>query len=236
MAKRFTATDKWADPWFCNLPTADKLFWIFILDNCDHAGIWKINWKLVSFHIPEFIYKHEHFSDRIIEINTEKMFVQKFVDYQYGSLNSDNRAHASVIAILEKEGILDKFQGKEAPSKDLPSPCLAHKDKDKDMYLYSSLPLKGDARGKTEYSQEFLSFWSSYPKKVGKGAAWKEWQRERPPIETCIKTLEWQKKSTDWTKEGGKYVVDPERWIKRRRWEDEPTGGISTQPVRMFHG
>jgi len=102
--------------------------------------------------------------------------------------------------------------------------------------LSSSLPLKGDARGKVEYSSEFLSFWSSYPKKVGKGAAWKEWQRERPPIETCLKTLEWQKKSTDWTKEGGKYIVDPERWIKRRRWEDEPTGGTSTQPARMFHG
>jgi len=71
------------------------------------------------------------------------------------------------------------------------------------------------------YSTEFLKFWEAYPKKVGKGSAWIEWQKIPPPLAQCLKTLEWQKQSRDWTKEDGKYIVDPERWIKRRRWEDE---------------
>ena len=50
MAKRFTATDKWGDPWFCGLSVSDRMFWIYLLDACDHAGIWQVNWPLVSFY------------------------------------------------------------------------------------------------------------------------------------------------------------------------------------------
>jgi hypothetical protein len=77
-------------------------------------------------------------------------------------------------------------------------------------------------KDKREYSEEFELFWKNYPKKVGKGSSWLEWKKEKPDIDVCLKTLSWQKISHDWTKENGKWIVDPERWIKKRRWEDEP--------------
>ena len=80
-----------------------------------------------------------------------------------------------------------------------------------------------------EYSEDFLAFWAAYPKKVGKGAAWTEWQKLTPPIQRCLITLSWQKVSEQWTKENGKYILDPERWIKRRHWEDE-NSNIQPQP------
>ena len=41
MAKRFTDTEIWEDDWFYELSVEYKLFWFYLKDNCDHAGIWK---------------------------------------------------------------------------------------------------------------------------------------------------------------------------------------------------
>lgn len=114
------------DPWFCGLPKDDKLFWIYLLDNCDHAGIWQVNWPLVRFYMGEYTFKKDVFNGRIIELSTEKWFIPKFIAFQYGELNEENRAHLSVINILKKEGAM----------KGLTSPSLGDtytdKDKDKD--------------------------------------------------------------------------------------------------------
>ena len=121
MAKRFTATEKWIDPWFCELGALDKLFWVYLLDNCDHAGIWQVNWPLVKFHIKDFVFKKEVFNGRILELKEQKWFIPKFIVFQYGELNPENRAHLSVIHILKKEGA---YKGLKCPSEG---------DKDKDM-------------------------------------------------------------------------------------------------------
>lgn len=108
MAKRFTDSDKWKDPWFCGLSPTDKLFWFYLLDNCDHAGIWQVNWPLVKFHLGK-IYKNEElksFEGRIFYISEFKWFLPKFLIFQYGTLNPENKAHSSVMKILEKEGAL----------------------------------------------------------------------------------------------------------------------------------
>lgn len=123
MAKRFTATEKWDDPWFCALAIKEQLFWIYLLDKCNHAGIWQVHWTLVTFYIPGFIYRPASFEGRILEISASKWFIPKFIQFQYGELNPANRAHASVLLLLEKEGA----------SMGLASPVLGHKDKDKDM-------------------------------------------------------------------------------------------------------
>ena len=124
MAKRFTATDKWDDPWFCGLTDTDKLFWFYLLDKCDHAGIWPVNWQLVAFHIHGEI-KKENFKTRIVELSEEKWFIPKFIRFQYGDLNPENKAHASVLAILKKERVL-------APGQVLASPWPGPMDKDMD--------------------------------------------------------------------------------------------------------
>ena len=45
---------------------------------------------------------------------------------------------------------------------------------------------------KEKYTDDFLSFWNHYPKKVGKDAAWKCWQlrnRDRPDITPLITSI-----------------------------------------------
>ncbi len=145
MSKRYTETTKWADPWFCSLSERDRLFWVYILDSCDHAGIWRANYMLIEVFFPGYGRDLSRFGSRIIQINDEKWFIPKFIAFQYpGGLKKENRAHLSVIDILKKEGLwpLPLKEEKPLPLSLQQGPSMTHssiidgvkdKDKDKDM-------------------------------------------------------------------------------------------------------
>lgn len=122
MPKRFTATEKWTDPWFCSLTDNEKLFWLYLLDNCNHAGIWEPNWFMFSVYVKNFKFNPDHFKDRIVVIG-KKWHIPKFIEFQYGVLRPDCPAHKSVITLLEKERV----------SEQLPNPLLRVQDMVKDM-------------------------------------------------------------------------------------------------------
>lgn len=68
MAKRFSDTEKWKKPLLRSLPTEYKLLWIYILDDCDHAGIWHVDEDIASLRIGKKISiekAEELFSDQI---------------------------------------------------------------------------------------------------------------------------------------------------------------------------
>lgn len=85
MAKRLTDTTKWNDSWFTELPMDMKLVWIYILDTCDHAGVYKVNLRLLKFQTgtertdTEII---EYLKERIY-IKADKWFIPKFIMFQY---------------------------------------------------------------------------------------------------------------------------------------------------------
>lgn len=127
MAKRFTDTEKWKKVWFRKLTPLCKCFWEYLRDNCNHAGIWEVDFELAEFCLGSPLNKEEIkivFKKQYIEIsNGKKWFIKDFIDFQYGSLNENNKAHGSVIHILKKEGVY----------KGLVCPLDRAKDKDKDM-------------------------------------------------------------------------------------------------------
>lgn len=127
MAKRMTDTDKWKRAWFCELSSKAKIVWFYILDQCDHRGVWFVNFKLMSQQVGFKVCKtsfEKWFSDKILAVDCDKYFIPSFVDFQYGKLKSENRAHSQVISFIEKLEI-----------KALASPLQAYKDKDKDKDL-----------------------------------------------------------------------------------------------------
>ena len=135
MAKRFTDSEKWKDAWFMDLPSKYKLFWLYLLDECNHAGIWKVNFKISSFYIGEHLEYSEVkrlLNARITILSDEYWFINKFIKYQYKcdieGLNPKNKAHLSTIKILNE---WDNF-------KHLTTPLLGVKDKDKDKELVIS--------------------------------------------------------------------------------------------------
>jgi uncharacterized protein YdaU (DUF1376 family) len=76
------------------------------------------------------------------------------------------------------------------------------------------------------YPNDFLSFWTEYPKPVKKKAAFREWKnsRNKPPIGIILESISAQKKNKAELKCAGQFCPewpDPERWIKNERWNDE---------------
>ena len=87
--------------------------------------------------------------------------------------------------------------------------------------IYPPISPRGDETG---YSELFLNFWSLYPKKVSKGAAWKAWKKIKTPttIFQAIKiSLDKRKSSEQWVKDNGQYIPHPATWLNGRGWEDE---------------
>ena len=162
MANRFTDSGKWDDPWFRKLPCKYKAFWIFILDKCNHAGIWKVDFESASFHIGETITSEDvllQFSDRIYPFK-DKWFITKFIFFQYGILSKVNRVHNSVIEILKKEGLYKVYErsieGCKDKDKDKDKDKGKGKDKDKDIIIAESK------------KTQFDGFWNIYPDRNGK--------------------------------------------------------------------
>ena len=85
MAKRLSDSNKWNDNWFNELPADVKLIWLYILDTCDHAGVYKVSFKSIRFYTgtqrteTEII---EYLKDRIY-IADDKWFIPKFITFQY---------------------------------------------------------------------------------------------------------------------------------------------------------
>jgi uncharacterized phage protein (TIGR02220 family) len=91
MAKRFTSTEKWTDPWFRRLSPKLKALWDFFYCNCDNAGVWKIDWEYASFCIGEKVSEQD-----LLEINDGKprictesglLLILDYVTFQVGNLN-----------------------------------------------------------------------------------------------------------------------------------------------------
>jgi hypothetical protein len=135
MAKRFTDTDKYKKPFIRSLPVEYKVLWDYLYHECNHAGIWIVDFEIAKIYINANIDKKialELFNKneiRIIELNHgSKWFIPSFIDFQYGQLNENNRAHNSVIQILKKYNLID--------NKGLVRGLYTPIDKDIDKYKY----------------------------------------------------------------------------------------------------
>jgi len=106
MAKRFTDTDKWKKGFIRSLPAKYKMFWLYILDDCNHAGIWETDFEVASIRIGTKITAAE--ASRVMASQVKvfdggnKWFIPKFIDFQYGTLNENSRPHAAVIKLLDR--------------------------------------------------------------------------------------------------------------------------------------
>lgn len=75
-------------------------------------------------------------------------------------------------------------------------------------------------------------FWAAYPRKTAKIDARKAWDKLSPDADTLkviLEALEAQKKSPQWTKEGGQFIPHPATWLNAKRWEDEIVTPVSEE-------
>jgi hypothetical protein len=133
MAKRFTATEIWGEDWFLAMPIEYKLFWYYMLANCDHGGLFKVNLKSfcglneVKVTTTNALKYFNEGKERIRVINSSVWYVEDFFVFQYGTtFNTNNRLHASIQKLYEKlgieltsiRGVLDLIDGVKEKEKD----------------------------------------------------------------------------------------------------------------------
>jgi len=112
MAKRLTDTDKWKEPWFCALTPEHKHFWTYLMENCNHAGIWAPNWPLVKFHLCiDNPVNHKVYNDKIQIMSDGNWFIPDFLYLQYpNGLRMDVRPLRSVLHILTQYNLLETLK------------------------------------------------------------------------------------------------------------------------------
>lgn len=201
MAKRMTDTDKWKKRFVRELSPQHKLLWFYILDDCNHAGIWEVDLEVASIRVG-FDLSHDNlpssFGEKVISFdNGDKWFIPEFIDFQYGELNPNSNVHKSVIALLEKynlEGYLKGSQGVQS--------TLNNKDKDKDIvkvkakvkrFVKPTIEEVADycnERNNDVDAEKFYDYYSSNGWKVGKNAM-KDWKAS---VRTWEKNTTQQKK------------------------------------------
>lgn len=147
MAKRFTATDKWEDPWFRALKPAQKLLWIYMLDRCDLAGVLELDVDLAEFCIGGKI-SPEALAGRAIPLSGLRYWIPKFIEFQYGcapgDLNEHSPIHSAVLKIIKKYDLLSLLSTLSIPSIS-PSDRAKDKRKDKDKDKSKDTPPEGKA-------------------------------------------------------------------------------------------
>jgi uncharacterized protein YdaU (DUF1376 family) len=78
-----------------------------------------------------------------------------------------------------------------------------------------------------DISSDFDIFWQEYPKKVGKEAARKSWNKIRPNLQDVLKTLAWQKESKQWFEKGGQFIPNASTYLNQHRFLDEPSLSVT---------
>lgn len=110
MAKRFIDTGLFDDEWFAELKPESKMFWVYYLTKCDHAGLLKFNKRLIEFQtgIKSLDTVIKEIGNRLVKVNEQLFFCPKFIQFQYPDFPKSNvKQQASAIELLIKNGLWD---------------------------------------------------------------------------------------------------------------------------------
>lgn len=69
----------------------------------------------------------------------------------------------------------------------------------------------------------FEEFWNNYPKKVGKEAARKAWEKYKSnfTLDAVLLALDWQIESDQWRRNDGQFIPNPATYLNQGRWQDQ---------------
>lgn len=97
MAKRFIDTDLFKDGWFESLSNDAKVFWLYYITNCDHAGLLKYTKRQIAFYcnLSSVDAVFAEFGERLVYVKEDLLWMPKFFRYQYGNWPENNFAAAN---------------------------------------------------------------------------------------------------------------------------------------------
>lgn len=108
--------------------------------------------------------------------------------------------------------------------------CSRNPNQSESVSVSESEPAAGDGA----MVRAFEAFWRAYPRQQRKYDAWQEWQKLAPDealTRRIVEAVQAAAHSAQWQREGGKFIPQPDKYLRGRRWEDKlpvPRGMIAT--------
>lgn len=145
MSKRLFDTEMVFRPWYRALPARLKCLWHYCLAKCDLAGVLDMDWELASFTIGERVSADDlpAMSENIIVLENGKLFLPKFIPFQYGQLH-ESQVHKAVLRALHTHGIGYPY----------PMPWVGGTPKDKNKNKDKAKDVVGGQGGSTDKGAE----------------------------------------------------------------------------------
>ncbi len=167
------------------------------------------NARLTRLHETRFIIRYEVSGKRYIQIRTFGKHQRPHHTERDSTLPSVNGDLTVREPLRDGELPVGKGKGKG-------SNTLAHPTDER---------TRQTTRKTTGTPAGFDVWWNEYPKKVGKIQAIKEWGKLHPDASLHAVLLEALRRQKGTVKamveHDRQHILDPERWLKYRRWEDE---------------
>jgi hypothetical protein len=99
-----------------------------------------------------------------------------------------------------------------------------------DVCKCSRNPIQSEAESESESESNarplFDVFWDAYPRKEGRGAAKKAFEKIKPSqalLDKMLDAIEMYKQSAQWKKDNGQFIPHPATWLNPGRYEDSVT-------------
>ena len=226
----------WTDPRVKRLPFKLKAFFSFLITgpSAHYSGL---------YYLPKaYISEHTGLSKKEVAISlktlvdagfiqydeaTECIWVVNMLRHQMKAWGGNRRKteigiqkhlallHNSILIplFIERYSILNLTLPLTLPE---PSAKVPYTD----TVTVNNISLEGGMGG----VEAFIKFWQVYPRKEGKANALKAWKKLRVDnglFQTIYQSLQLQRASPQWSKDGGKYIPHASTWLNGRRWEDE---------------
>lgn len=187
MAKRLTDTSKWKRPWFQSLSRDAKLVWLFLCDDCDHAGIWIADFELMSLRLGIHLNEAklaQMIGSKLVKLSADRYFIPSFFEFQYQYAKDGFKAKQSALKALRYWNLLDD----QDCLVDLTDSYLSVNQQSVDCLSISiskSISNTGGVGEKNVLPQEaYESVYQKYPKKVGKSDGLAKLKKICPSQET----------------------------------------------------
>ena len=217
---RYLKPEFFTDEDLSELPFEARLLYAGLWCHADKAGRQEDRPK----YLKAMIFPYDKIDiDKLLSLLCQKPFINRYEtdgkrfieipswDRHQKPHHTEKESQIPPAPPLTEKGMEKGMENQLNPSTELRNGCLT---------------VKKRISNKFNYSEEFLSFYSFYPKKADKDDAWVAWQKRngnRPPLENLLNAIS---KQTEWRKSAKQGEFRPEwknpaTWISKGSWADE---------------
>lgn len=206
--------------------------WIYILLAVNHTETKSFfNGKEITLKPGQGVFSTPDLARKLCEsVSVIRRSLEWFESEQ--QIEQQKTAHGTVITVLNWH----KYQDTEQPSEQRVNNERTTSEQPVNNLLIiqeckECKNVKEKEIKEKETKTDFDIFWDEYPRREGKGAARKAFEKaiKKTTIDVILDAIRKQKSSAQWTRDNGQYIPHPATWLNQERWDDEP-GMFSSKP------